>query len=141
MIILDTSVIIKIIHSKVNLAQLKEKVPKTEIFGISSISLYELYFGLYQIKFRKDGKINQEKWENELKIIKLIEDKLEIIKFNAKSAQLSAEIYNLLRSKGETIELFDCMIAGNMKAFGYRDIITTNMKHFTRISDIETILI
>ncbi len=141
MIILDTNVIIKIIHNKLNLAQLKEKILETEIFGISSISLYELYFGLYKIKYRKDKQINQEKWDNELRIIKLIEDKLEVIEFDSKSAQLSAEIYHLLRSKGEIIELFDCMIAGNMKAFGHKSIITTNSKHFSRISEINVHLI
>jgi len=141
MIILDTSVIIKIIHNRINLAQLKKTISQTEIFGISSISLYEIYFGLYQIKFKKDGQINQEKWDKELRIIKLVEEKLKVIEFNAKAAQLSAEIYNLLRSKGETIELFDCMIAGNMKAFGYRKILTTNEKHFSRISDMDVHLI
>ena len=141
MIILDTSVIIKIIHNRINLAQLKKSISEAETFGVSSISLYEIYFGLYQIRFKKDGQINQEKWDNELRIIKLIEDKLEVIEFNSKAAQLSAEIFNLLRSKGETIELFDCMIAGNMKAFGYRNILTTNENHFLRISDIDVHLI
>ncbi len=136
MIILDTNVIIKLIHKKINLAQLKKKISETELFGISSISIYELYFGLYQIKFRKDRQINQEKWDNEFRIIKFLEDKLEVIDFNSKSAQLSAEIYHLLRSKGETVEIFDCMIAGNMKAFGFKSIITTNSKHFSRISDL-----
>ena len=139
MIVLDTSVIVKIIHNKVNLSKLREKVAESEVFGISSISLYEIYFGLYQLKYNKEIKLNEEKWDKELKVIRSIEENLEILHFNPKSAEISAELFNLLRYQGKMIELFDCMIAGNMKAYQVTQIITTNIKHFEKIPDLEII--
>ena len=139
MIILDTNVIIKIIHNEVNLENLNRKVSETEIFGISAISLYELYFGLYQLKCNKEITLNQVKWEKELQSIRLIEKKLEIIPFNSKSAEISAELFNNLRFQGKIIELFDCLIAGTMKAFDINKIITSNIKHFKLIPDLEII--
>ena len=139
MIILDTNVIIKIIHNKLNLEKLKRKVPEEEIFVISSVSLYELYFGLYQLKFNKRISLNQTKWDKEIQSIHLIEEKLDILPFNSKSAENSAKLFNDLRFRGTMIEIFDCMIAGIMKAFGIKKILTTNIKHFKIIPGIEII--
>ncbi|MHA1672044.1 MAG: type II toxin-antitoxin system VapC family toxin [Promethearchaeota archaeon] len=139
MIILDTNVIIEIIHNRLNFEKLKLKVPETEVFGISTISLYELYFGLYQLKFDKAITLNQAKWDVEIQSIRLIEEKLEIFPFNSKSADFSAELFNRLRFQGKMIEIFDCMIAGIMNAFDIKKIITTNIKHFKLIPGLEII--
>lgn len=139
MIILDTNMIIRLIHKKIDLSDLKKRIHDQETFGISAISMYELYFGLYQLKYRKHITLIQQKWEKELKSIRRIEKMLEILPFTSKSAEISADIYNLLRSKGEEIDIFDCMIAGTIKTNGLTQILTTNKKHFQKIPGIEII--
>jgi len=139
MILLDTNILIRILHNKISFIELKNKVSTQEKFGTTAISLHEIYFGLFQLKYRKDITLNTTKWEEEFNSIKSVENKLIILAFNSKAAEISSELFNILRYQGDMIDIFDCMIAGNIKAYGFTQIINTNKKHFQKIPDLEVI--
>lgn len=55
------------------------------------------------------------------------------------ASKKAAEIDKELRKKGAIIDPFDCVIAGIFLQNGVKKIITRNVKHFSRIKEIEVI--
>ena len=55
------------------------------------------------------------------------------------TSKKAAEIANSLRKKGETIDPFDCAIAGILIQNGVKKIITRNIKHFSKIKGLDVI--
>lgn len=139
MIVLDSDIAISLLHKQVSIETLISHIKENEILSISSLTVYELYFGLYKLKKSKGVSLNLPKWQQELNGIEKLTKILPILDYNLQSAKLSADIYIDLVSKGKTIGLFDCMIAGVVIAHGGRGIITGNKKHFERIENLEII--
>jgi len=139
MIVLDSDIAISLLHKQISIETLISHIKENEILTISSLTVYELYFGLYKLKRTKGVSLNLPKWQQELNGIEKLTKILPILDFNYQSAKLSADIYTNLVSKGKTIGLFDCMIASVVIAHGGRGIITGNKKHFERIENLEII--
>ncbi|MHA1109621.1 MAG: type II toxin-antitoxin system VapC family toxin [Promethearchaeota archaeon] len=139
MIIIDTNVAISIIHEKISISDLKRLVMDEEIVAITAPTMYELYFGLFKLKRKKGIKLNLKKWNQELKAIEKISIVLPVLPYTLNSAKISADLYTKLISKGQIIELFDCMIAGTALSHDFSRILTTNIKHFDRIPNFQTV--
>ncbi len=97
---------------------------------MSVISLHELYYGAYYAKT-----IKEEYFEKEMKMIKKLLEKFAVINL-PKSSDAYALIKNSLREKGQLIDEFDMVIAG--QAIGEQlTVVTDNIKHFERIPGLK----
>jgi predicted nucleic acid-binding protein len=142
MIYIDSNVAIGLIHGNNQIKEVLEKIDDQTSLAITTPSIYEIYFGYYYAKYSK-------KLKKTAKSAKYIEAELigieKLLKtlvhrdLDGKSAKLSAELYNILSSKGEKIEPFDCLIAGIILSNNDKDLITYNTKHFERIPNLNLI--
>lgn len=97
---------------------------------MSVISLHELYYGAYYAKT-----IKEEYFEKEMKMINKLLEKFTVINL-PKSSDAYAMIKNALREKGQLIDEFDMVIAG--QAIGEQlTVVTDNLKHFDRIPGLK----
>nr|MDO8083913.1 PIN domain-containing protein [Candidatus Sigynarchaeum springense] len=139
MLYLDTSVAIGWMHGDFTVEKLLSKVNASERLAITSISMYEIYAGLFMIQFMKKFKKAKSSIDKEADSIQKLEKTLIQVEFSAKAARKSAELYFSLVGAGEKIDLFDCMIAGTILSRGEKDILTRNVDHFSRIKELNII--
>jgi len=64
---------------------------------------------------------------------------MEVFSLSFKEAEIAAEIYELLKSRGQLIDDNDILIIGIMLSNGINQIITKNIKHFEKIEEIKII--
>mgnify|MGYP005848047807 CR=1 FL=1 len=141
MIFIDTNIAIGLIHKQIDIEKFKSLIEHGEILAISSISMYELYYGLYFMEKNKKSRKSQRTIDIERESIDKLKKSLKIIDLNDQAVSYAAEIYHRLSEKGEQIEEFDCFIAGTIISTASSKIITNNKKHFTRISEITVLSI
>lgn len=139
MIVIDTTVAISIIHQKISNLQFKKIITTEENIVITAPSMYEIYYGLFKLKRKKGQNINEKKWNQELVSIQKLSKVLSVLPYTLESARISADIYTELVSKGISIDLFDCFIAGTALSHNYNRILTENVKHFERIPNFNCI--
>ncbi|MBN2152774.1 MAG: PIN domain-containing protein [Candidatus Lokiarchaeota archaeon] len=139
MLYLDTTIAIGWMHGDFTVEQILSKVSASERLAITSVSMYEIYAGLFTMQFVKKSKKGQANIDKEADSIRRLERALVQVEFSTRAAQRSAALYFSLIGAGEQIELFDCMIAGTILARGDKDILTQNVDHFTRIEDLNVI--
>lgn len=96
-----------------------------ENIDYSIISLAELYFGAY----------NSEQIEKNLQAIKIVQQKLSLVNFNDKSAQLFGMIKAQLTQQGNLIMDADILI-GSIAQANELILVTNNTKHFQRIPNL-----
>ncbi len=127
MVCLDTDIIIdflrndKTIISKVNFLKNKD----ISLFT-TSINSFELFKGV----------VNQENREKEKLGVLTFLSGVSLLNFNFSSSKKAAEIFNLLVSKGEIIELPDIMIAA-ICIENQEPLLTRNTKHFSKIPELK----
>ncbi len=117
-VIADTDVIIDFFSGAEPAASTIEQLILQDRLALTSITVFELYAGII-------GK----------KRIKQIDDLtslLPVFSFEEKHAEISAEIYNELKKKGNLIGNQDILIAGICITYDI-PIITRNRAHFSRI--------
>jgi predicted nucleic acid-binding protein len=139
MIIIDTDIAINIIHASLDMDDMAKIIEPESKIAITSPSMYELYFGLYRMEYRRKNKPSMERIASEKKAIDHLEKILIHIPFNNKDARLGAQIFNELLSKGEEIDIFDCMISAIVLRQKECKILTNNREHFKRIRNLEII--
>ncbi|MEX2681945.1 MAG: type II toxin-antitoxin system VapC family toxin [Candidatus Sigynarchaeota archaeon] len=139
MLYIDTSVAIGWMHGDFTVEQLLSKVDASERLAITSISMYEIYAGLYTIQFVKKFKKAKAIIDKETASIQRLEKALVQVDFTTKAARKGAELYFSLAGAGESIDLFDCMIAGTILSRGDSDILTGNADHYSRITGLNVI--
>ncbi|GHV52466.1 ribonuclease VapC [Synergistales bacterium] len=122
--LLDTNAIIATLRDKDSLiARTMMTCHFVEIY-ISSIVLFELYYGAFKSTARKEDNIRS------------VDDLcFQILDFNANDAKCAGEIRASLALSGNIIGPFDVLIAGQALS---RDLtlITHNVKEFRRVSDL-----
>jgi len=141
MLYLDTNVAIGLMHGDFELEKLISTTSPNEKLAIASISMYEVYAGLYTMQYLKHFKKSKETIDKEAKSIEKLESVLIQVDFSTKAAKKGAELYFSLAGTGETIELFDCMIAGTILTNRDKNILTRNQDHFTRIKELTVLTI
>jgi tRNA(fMet)-specific endonuclease VapC len=97
-----------------------------ENIGYSIISLAELYFGAY----------NSEQIDKNLQAIQIVQQKLSLVNFNDKSAQLFGMIKAKLKQQGNLIMDADILI-GSIAQANELILVTNNTKHFQRILNLQ----
>jgi len=135
MIFLDTNIAIQILNGNSSLKELIDKLD-TNQFGITTPSIFELYHGIYKVKFLKK-KISDNKYKKLLEDLNNFIKQLNIYSLNENAANIGAKIHMQLKGKGQEIDIFDCLIAAIILANRFKEIITNNPKHFQRIEGLE----
>ena len=101
-----------------------------DVCCISVISLCELYYGAYYAKTKKN-----EYFEREMMFIEKLMQRFSVLSLPVK-ADCYGKLKNDLRQRGELVDEFDMIIAGQ----ALEDeliLVTDNVKHFNRIPDLK----
>ena len=124
---LDTSFLIDIIRKSKSVKELLNEIDEHRPHVTNTIVAHEFLFGGY-------GAPNSEK---ELKIRNDLLSRMVILPFDLNAANRSAQIEAELRKHGELIGGADMLIVGTMLSRGITTIVTKNIKHFEKISEIK----
>ncbi|MGV9171899.1 MAG: type II toxin-antitoxin system VapC family toxin [Promethearchaeia archaeon] len=127
MILVDTTVIIDIWRGKLNIKKRLESYPD-EVFGISAITIEEIYDGLGYTKKEKGKEIYQtikKQYEKILQNFEIVPVTTEILK---KTGLLRGE----LRKSGDLLDLADIIIMITAQEVKASRIITRNPTHFNK---------
>jgi predicted nucleic acid-binding protein len=129
--LLDTNVLIEFLDGTPSVVK--------HVFGvglhnccISVITLHELYYGAYLAKERKE-----EYFEKEIEKINKLLEKFTVLELSALGKEYGFVKYNL-KSKGEMIDDFDLVIAGQAISENLI-VVTDNTKHFNRIPGLSIV--
>jgi predicted nucleic acid-binding protein len=133
LLIIDTDIAIGIIHGKIDLGQFRDRIVKDGQIAITSLSMYELYYGLYLVEFRKKGKARKEDIDRERLAIEKIKATFIRLPFDDVAAEKGAMIYHDLARRGQEIDEYDCMIAGTVLSQKGGALLTNNTSHFARM--------
>ena len=109
-----------------------EKLSTENILYISSVTVFELWWGAYytHIKKKKNDKLKEE-FEEFLSAFVIIDVDHEVA---IEASTISVDLQLI----GKTIDLHDIYIAGTAKMLQV-PLITNNIKHFKDIKDLEII--
>ena len=99
---------------------------KEPIVFATELSVYEIVAGI-----KKNTDIEQALYDLENLL-----NRLTILPLDHKASIKSGLISKELLQKGKMIDDIDCLIAGTLLANGCETIITKNVKHFERISNL-----
>lgn len=135
MIFLDTSSAIEILNGKILLVDLLTQF-KNEIFAITSPSVFELYHGIYKLKFLKK-KISKHEFTKLKTGLKDFISQLEVFPLDQNAANYAAKLHVQLKGKGHEIDIFDCLIASIILTNSYKKLLTENRKHFIYIQELK----
>jgi len=120
--LLDTNICIYIIKRKPPAVLKKFKTFQISDLGLSSITLAELEFGVYNSTYPEQ---NQEALNQFL-------SPLEVVPFDDRAAIEYGRIRASLQKRGLTIGAMDLLIAAQAKSLGI-PLVTNNVKEFKRI--------
>ena len=125
MVCLDSDILIDFMRKetyaidKINELQHDQRVLRT-----TSINTFELFRGF----------ISSKKYSVDL-FYQFIQN-MNVLNFDLESSQKAAEIFELLKKKGEMIDLADIMIAA-IAITHHETFLTRNAKHFKRIRELQ----
>jgi len=125
---LDTSALIDLFKNNTKLIELLSILNEKSI--LTRASYLELLFG---INPKEQKHLKEEEYFDELF------QQFDVLELDKESSKRAADIFWLLSEKGETIDKFDCIIAGIYISNNVKKIITKNIKHFNKIPDLEII--
>ncbi len=121
--LLDTNAVIAVIAGNEGLiARLAEHVPTD--FAVSSIVMFELYFGAYNSRKVADN------------LARLNALRFEVLDLSIADARAAGLIRADLKAKGMSIGAFDLLIAGQAVARSMM-LITHNVKEFRRVEKLK----
>ncbi len=127
-ICLDTAFLIYFLRGKKNAAKKAEELENQDVeLCTTAINAFELYLGACSSKNPK----------RRIKDVRDLLADLIILNVDEKAAEESAKLLSILTSKGEMIDIRDALIAGTMLVNDCYAIVTKNVRHFERISDIK----
>lgn len=124
MICLDTSVIIDYFRkTNKNNTFLLTLTNNYSEFAVSVITEYEIMVGA------KDSQLIF--WEDFF-------EKVKVLEFSRKASEEAVQIYHSLRKTRKLIDVADLFIGATAKCYGL-PLATMNLKHFSRIPDLELV--
>jgi tRNA(fMet)-specific endonuclease VapC len=123
---LDTNICIYLIKNKP--AEVKEKFNQYEVgeICISSISVSELYYGVYK----------SQMVERNLQALALFLAPLNIVDYDEKAAIVYGKIRSDLEVNGKVIGSLDMLIAAHAESIGVT-LVTNNTKEFERVDGLK----
>lgn len=126
MFLLDTDIASAIIKDRKSIGPAGHFL-RESTWGISSITLMELHFGLLSIPQDSPKRT----------LISGFLAQAPVYEFDSLAAEYSATVRQDLKSKGKPIGAYDPLIAGHALALG-AVLVTANTKHFQHIEGLET---
>ena len=128
MVCLDTDFLISLMRGDIEATEKAKELDKngTKI-TITPITAFELFHGAYK---------SEQKEANLTRTLELISN-IQLLDYDIWAAQQAADYAATLDSKGETIGIRDSMIAGITTRHG-ETLLTRNIRHFSRIPELET---
>lgn len=122
--LLDTNVLIRLLRGQDDLLEKKLRKIAPERVHISTVTLYELYYGAFK---------SQRPAHN----VALIDElKFQVLELGEQDAKESGEIRAYLTRKGMPIGPYDLLLAGQARTKGLV-LVTHNTKEFSRIPKLQ----
>ena len=122
--VIDTTLFIEFLRAKDKTQTILYNLPENTPLYISAVTVFELYAGATTDQKKKD--------------VELIISDLIILPFSVEIAMKAAKVFNDLKRKNQLIEFRDIFI-GCTALVHKLPIRTLNLKHFSRISDLEIV--
>lgn len=119
---LDTDILIDFLRGDNTTVEKIKELEEEFVLATTTINLFELYYGAFKSK----------KSEKNVKSVNKLAERLELLKFTDKSAEISGRIIAELEKKGRLVDFRDAMIAGIVLENDAM-LYTRNVKHFERI--------
>ncbi|HME52412.1 MAG TPA: type II toxin-antitoxin system VapC family toxin [Candidatus Lokiarchaeia archaeon] len=124
MICLETSVLVDFLRKDTSIVSFIEEWENVTEVATTAICIYELYYGAF--KSRKKDK--------NIEALEKLEASMEIFHFDAPAAKKAGEVFQIMESRGETVDLRDVFIASI--AIVHEVLIATkNEAHFSRMQE------
>ncbi len=120
--VVDTGVFINYLRTKDKSTTILQKLSDEAELYISSITLYELYMGA----------TSPQKWLD----VKILTDDIPELVSSKNIAEKAAIIYQELKKENKIIEFKDIFIAATALIHDL-PVLTTNIKHFTRVNGLK----
>ncbi|RLE93907.1 MAG: type II toxin-antitoxin system VapC family toxin [Thermoprotei archaeon] len=134
MYLVDTDYLINLIRGDAGAVKFARKIDYEKIYvAISVVTVHEYFVGVYLSYWNDKNKLKKmlEKAESELA-------RFDIIPYTDKIAKKSAEITAYLYKKGEPIGFADTIIAATAITNNLK-LVTRNIKHFSKIPELEIV--
>lgn len=128
--LLDTSVIIDLLRKKGGIAQFI-RTHEQDVFTTSAACAFELYSGVYRLP-----KDERAKRSNDVEGV--LSSLADVIPFTSTIARVAGSLYAELSRMGTLIDDLDILIAATCLASS-ATLVTSNTKHFSRISALPII--
>ncbi|MBI4143881.1 type II toxin-antitoxin system VapC family toxin [Candidatus Woesearchaeota archaeon] len=125
MVCIDTGVVIDFFREESYAVKHIENFSRTEEIFISSITVFELLKGALRAESQKT-----------LEKTQAFVNRLRILYFDNKAAEIASGIFEDLRRKGLTVDPLDLLIASTSIANNQK-LLTNNKKHFGKISALD----
>lgn len=121
--LLDTNAVIVLLNDAQSPLARRTRLSDPKELAISSIVIYELFYGAYK----------SQRFERNIALVENLQ--FEILPFDKEDARQAGEIRTILALQGKPIGPYDILIAGQAKA---RDIIliTHNTEEFSRVNGL-----
>lgn len=120
--ILDSDIIIDFLKNDKKVVEKILKIKETEELKTTSINTFEILKGFFALNKKEDK-------------IKEFINNLNVLDFDFKASEISAEIFDELRKKGEIIDALDLFIS-SIAIANDEKLFTRNTQHFKRISKL-----
>lgn len=129
MIFLDTNVTIAALNDRPRIVAdtLAERMARGDRIAMSTIVLFELWFGIAKGTRRQD---------NTDQLGRFLTSKIEIVTFDEDDASVAGEVRAALRQAGIPIGLYDILIAGQALRHG-ATLVTANTREFSRVEGLK----
>jgi tRNA(fMet)-specific endonuclease VapC len=122
--LLDANAVIALLNNRESPAAERARQHQPMDIGISSIVVYELYYGAF-------------KSQRSLQNVALIDSLLfEVADFDKEDARQAGEVRAVLASKGTAIGAYDILIAGQAKSRNVV-LVTHNIREFSRVPGLK----
>ena len=125
MVCLDSDIIIDVLRNEKKIVEKIMRLRETILLTTTSINTFELFKGSF---YTRDE-------EEKSGIMKFLIG-IKLLSFNFKASKKAAEIFEILRNKGKSMELADIMIA-SIAITNNESLLTKNTRHFSKIPELK----
>ena len=126
MVCFDTDIIVNFLRNEPKAVRIINKlIESEEQISTTTINSFELWKGAYR-----------SKKENAKEVVETFLNNIGLLPLDKESSKKAGEIFELLASKGETVDALDVMIS-SIALSNNEEILTLNKKHFERIPNLK----
>ncbi|ELR96868.1 type II toxin-antitoxin system VapC family toxin [Gloeocapsa sp. PCC 73106] len=123
--LLDTNVCIKLLNNSNQKIVKRLASYSPDLIYISTVTIFELYYGAYRSQRKEQNLINLQRFINEFKCLN----------FTEKAGEKAGYIRSYLAAKGTPIGVYDLQIAA-IAVVNNLILVTHNVNEFNRVNDL-----